>query len=191
MALLSKSFNLVASLHAQILASKGTVTSCEVMALSESMTFRNALAPWLVRPATVVVGLVRVLPNFFATVDELDLLLFDYQHNAVRVLRDGIDLLNFQISHGHCVNESVDVLVGCVGLVCGLKVCLPAIAGHLPTDIPHVTFYERELSRLSLRWPNLIWDVGGQRIKLWGQTMLLLLPALSQSFESLLGRKPP
>jgi hypothetical protein len=34
-----------------------------------------------------------------------------------------------------------------------------------------------------------IWDVGGQKMKLWGQTMLLLSPALSQSFKSLLGRK--
>ncbi len=38
---------------------------------------------------------------------------------------------------------------------------------------------------------NLIWDAGDQKITLWGQTMLLLSPALSQSFESLLGRKSP
>ncbi len=82
--------------------------------------------------------------------DELDLLLFDYQHNAVGVLCDGIDLLNFQISHGHRVNESVKVLiVGRVGLVCGSKVCLPSIAGRLTTDVQHVTFYKLESSRLS------------------------------------------
>jgi hypothetical protein len=33
---------------------------------------------------------------------------------------------------------------------------------------------------------NLIWDAGGQKMKLWGQTMLLLSSALSQSFKSLL-----
>ncbi len=33
--------------------------------------------------------------EFLAAVDELDLLLFDYQHDAVGVLRDGVDLLNF------------------------------------------------------------------------------------------------
>jgi hypothetical protein len=34
--------------------------------------------------------------KLLATVDELDLLLFDYQHNAVGVLCDGFDLLIFQ-----------------------------------------------------------------------------------------------
>jgi hypothetical protein len=91
--------------------------------------------------------------KLLATVDELDLLLFDYQHNAVGVLRDGIDLLNFQISHGHCIDEGVAVLIGWVGLVCGSKVCLPAIAGHLSTDVWHVAFYELESPKLLMRWP--------------------------------------
>ena len=61
--LLSNSLSSVTSLHAQILASKGTDTSFEV-AFSESMTIGNALAPWPMRLATVVIGLVRVPPNF-------------------------------------------------------------------------------------------------------------------------------
>ncbi len=84
--------------------------------------------------------------KLLATVDELDLLLFDYQHNAVRVLCNGVDLLNFWIYRKHCVNKSVKVLIGHVRLVGGSKVCLPAIAGRLPTDLPHITFYELELS---------------------------------------------
>ena len=62
--LLSNSLSSVASLHAQILASKGTNTSFEVTAFSESMTIGKALTPWPTRPTTVVVGLVRVPPNF-------------------------------------------------------------------------------------------------------------------------------
>jgi hypothetical protein len=62
--LLSNSLSSVASLHAQILASEGTNTSFEVTAFSESMTIGKALAPWLMRPTTVVVGLVQVPPNF-------------------------------------------------------------------------------------------------------------------------------
>ena len=63
-ALLSKSLSSMASLHAQILASDGTDTSIEVAAFSESMTIGNAFAPWPMRQATVVVGLVRLPPNF-------------------------------------------------------------------------------------------------------------------------------
>ena len=43
---LSNSLSSVTSLHAQILVSKGTDTSFEVAAFSESMTIGNALAPW-------------------------------------------------------------------------------------------------------------------------------------------------
>ncbi len=78
--------------------------------------------------------------EFLAAVDELDLLLFNYQHDAVEVLGDGVDLLNFHIFHCHHIDENVKVLVGHVGLVLGSKVCLPAIARHLPTDIWHVYF---------------------------------------------------
>jgi hypothetical protein len=88
--------------------------------------------------------------KLLATVDKLDLLLFNYQHNAVGVLHDGVDLLNFRISCGHRIDESVKVLIGRIGLVCSSKVCLPTIAGCLPTDLWHVTFYELESSRLSL-----------------------------------------
>jgi hypothetical protein len=62
--LLSNSLSSVTSLHAQILASEGTDTSFEVAAFSELMTIGNALASWPMRLATVVVGLVRVPPNF-------------------------------------------------------------------------------------------------------------------------------
>ncbi len=62
--LLSNFLSSVTSLHAQILASEGTDTSFEVAAFSESMTIGNALAPWPMRLATVVVGLVWVPPNF-------------------------------------------------------------------------------------------------------------------------------
>ncbi len=79
--------------------------------------------------------------KFLAAVDELDLFLFDYQHDAVGVLRDGIDLLNSRIFCCHCIDENVEVLVGRVGLVRGSKVCLPAIARRLPTDVWHVYFY--------------------------------------------------
>jgi hypothetical protein len=54
----------MASLRAHILASDGTDTSFEVAAFSESMTIGNAFAPWPMRQATVVVGLVRLPPNF-------------------------------------------------------------------------------------------------------------------------------
>ncbi len=37
--------------------------------------------------------------KLLATADELDLLLFDYQHNAVWVLCNGIDSKNLQPSH--------------------------------------------------------------------------------------------
>jgi hypothetical protein len=43
---------------------QGDLTFCEVTALSKSMTIGNALAPWPIRPMPVVVGLVRVPPNF-------------------------------------------------------------------------------------------------------------------------------
>ena len=65
MALLSNSLSSVASLHIQILASDGNVTSFEVVAFVELMTIGKALAPRPIRPTTVMVGLVRVLPNFF------------------------------------------------------------------------------------------------------------------------------
>jgi hypothetical protein len=94
--------------------------------------------------------------KLLATVYELELLLFDYQHNAVGVLRDGVDLLNLLIFCGHRVDESVKVLIGLVILIRGSKVCLPATAGCLPTGIWHVTFYELELLRLLPRWP--IWS---------------------------------
>jgi hypothetical protein len=58
------SFNLVASLNPQIIASKGTVTSFYVMALFKSMTIGKVLAPWPIRLVTVVVQLVRVPPIF-------------------------------------------------------------------------------------------------------------------------------
>ena len=77
MALLSNSFILVASLHAQILVSEGTITSYELVAFSKIM-IGNALAPWPMRPTTVVVGSVWVPAKFLAAVDELDLLLIDY-----------------------------------------------------------------------------------------------------------------
>jgi len=62
--LLSNSLSSVTSLHAHILVSKGTDTSFEVAAFSKSMTVGNALAPWPMRLAMVVVGLVRVPPYF-------------------------------------------------------------------------------------------------------------------------------
>ena len=63
MALLSNSLSPVASLHVQILASEGTVTSFEVVAFAKSIIIGKALAPWLIRPRTVMVGLVRMPPN--------------------------------------------------------------------------------------------------------------------------------
>ncbi len=63
-ALLSNSLILMASLHTQILESEGTITSFELVAFSNSMMIGNALSPWPMRPTMVVVGLVRVLPNF-------------------------------------------------------------------------------------------------------------------------------
>ncbi len=38
---------------------------------------------------------------------------------------------------------------------------------------------------------DLILNAGGKKMTLWEQTMLLLSPALSDSFKSLLGRIPP
>jgi hypothetical protein len=52
------------SLQAQIFAVVGIFTDLDVVALSLSMTIGNARAPWPMRPPIVVVGLVRVLPNF-------------------------------------------------------------------------------------------------------------------------------
>ena len=60
------------------------------------MRIGKALAPWPTRPTTVVVGLVWVPPNFLQ-LWMLDFLLFHYQHDAVRVFRDGVDLLDFRI----------------------------------------------------------------------------------------------
>ena len=94
--LLSNSLSLVASLHAQILASEGTNTSFEVTAFSESMTIGNwessrSLAneannsrSWIGAGAT----------KFLTAVDELDFLPFDYQQDAVRVFRNGVDPLD-------------------------------------------------------------------------------------------------
>ncbi len=52
-------------------------------------------------------------------------------------------------------------------------------------------FLQTRVVKTILAAADLIWDVGGQKMKFWGQTMLLLSPALSQSFEGLLGTKPP
>ena len=73
--------------------------------------------------------------------DELDFLLFNYQHDAVRVFHDGVDLLVFRIFCCHGDDESVEILIGRVGLVRGSKVCLPTFARRLPTDVWHVYFY--------------------------------------------------
>ena len=79
--------------------------------------------------------------KFLTAVDELDILLFDYQHDAVRVFGDGVDLLDFRIFCCHGDDESVKILIGRVGLIRGSNVCLPAIARRLPTDVLHVYFY--------------------------------------------------
>ena len=141
--LLSNSLFSMGSLHAQILASEGTNTSFEVTAFSESMTIGNwessrSLAneannsrSWIGAGAT----------KFLTAVDELDFLLFDYRHDAGRVFRDGVDLLNFRIFCCHVDDESIKTLIGHVGLVRGSKVCLPTIARRLPTDVWHVYFY--------------------------------------------------
>jgi len=116
--LLSNSLSSAASLHAQSLASEGTNTSFEVTVFSKSMTIRKDLAPWPTRPIMVVVGLVRVPPKF---------------------LQLWMNLIFFFCCHGD--DESDEILIGHVGLVCGSKVCLPAIARRLPTDVWHVYFY--------------------------------------------------
>ena len=100
------------------------------------MMIGKALAPWPTRPKTVVVGLVRVPPNFFQL--WMNLIFFC---SAVRVFHDGVDLLDFRIFCCHGNDESVEILIGYVGLVHGSKVCLPAIARRLPTDVQHVYFY--------------------------------------------------
>ena len=129
----------VASLHVQILASEGTVASFEVVAFAESMIIiiGKALAPWPIGQERSWLDWCRCC-QISCSCGWTWSLLFDYQLDAVRVLRDGIDLLNFWIFYCHRIDESVEVLLGRVGLVHGAKVCLPAIARHLPTDVWHV-----------------------------------------------------
>ena len=89
--LLSNSLSSVTSLHAQILVSKGTDTSFEVAAFSESMTIGNALAPWASNGHRWIGAGAA---EFLTAVDELDFLPFDYQQDAVRVFRNGVDPLD-------------------------------------------------------------------------------------------------
>jgi hypothetical protein len=121
--------------------------------------------------------------KFLAAVDELDLLLFD-QHDAVGVLRDGVDLQDFQTFCSRRIDKNAKVLVGLVGLVHGSKVFLQAIARRLPTDVQHVYFYflGTRVVETIVAVVDLIWDVGGRKKKLWEQTMLLLSSALFPLF---------
>ena len=59
---------------------------------------------------------------------------FYYQHNAVRVLHDYIDLLKLRFSVP-IAYESVKVYTGRVGVVCSSKVRLPTVAECLTTDV--------------------------------------------------------
>ena len=182
----------MASLHIQILASKGTVTSFEVVALAESMTIGKALASWPMRPTTMVVGLGgRRL--FFAAVDEFDLLLLDYQHDAVGVLCDGVDLLGFRIFRCHRIDENVEVLVGRIGLVHGSKACLPAIAllgvCQLAFGMFTFTFCELESSRLLSRRAIRFGMREARTGNCGSKQCCLLSPALSPQFRKHSGEK--
>ena len=60
----------------------------------------------------------------------------------------------------------------------------------IPGWVGVFAFYELESLRQSSWWP-IQSGMQEARKKLWGQAMLLLSPALSDRFKSLLGRKPP
>ncbi len=57
-------FKFAKVLHAQILLTKGAMTSLVFTVLSGLMTIGSAFAPCPMRPATVTFVLVHVLPNF-------------------------------------------------------------------------------------------------------------------------------
>ena len=156
------------------------------------MTIGKALASWPMRPTTMVVGLGgRRL--FFAAVDEFDLLLLDYQHDAVGVLCDGVDLLGFRIFRCHRIDENVEVLVGRIGLVHGSKACLPAIAllgvCQLAFGMFTFTFCELESSRLLSRRAIRFGMREARTGNCGSKQCCLLSPALSPQFRKHSGEK--
>jgi hypothetical protein len=166
-ALLFNSFDLAASLHAQILASKGTVTSCEVMALSESMTIGKALAPWLIRPTMVVVGLVRVPPNFLQLWMNL---IFFCLTTSIMLFGSSVMALIFSFFEFSAVIALMKALkfllavsVSFAAQRCACQLLLDI--GRLPTDVLHVTFYELPtVVETIIAVADLIWDAGDQKM---------------------------
>ncbi len=78
-----------------------------------------------------------------------------------------------------------------MGLVCGSKMCLPAILGHLPTDVCHIYSLRTRVVKTIIAVADSIWDAGGQKKKFVGASNAAAVTRSVTQFESLLGRQPP